>query len=149
MSLFLYILTRMASDLEDERTLQGLLQNFELRDEDLLTEITDLDLSEISTKIISDDWKRMNPYLNMEQNVVEDMEASFQDPLYKRRAYFQRWKKEKGSDANYKKIVLACLKCRNRRAAEDVLKLRKHSNKEKSFSDVQGNDVVVFSLIFE
>ena len=109
-----------------------LLQDFKLRDEDLNATITELDLSEISTNISSDDWKRMNPYLDMKQIAVSDIEAAFKDPVEKRREYFMRWRKEKGSGASYKKIVLACLKSSNRSGAEDVLKWCKSQSKESS-----------------
>ena len=88
----------------------------------------------------------MNPYLNMEQIVVSDIETSSKTPAEKRQAYFQRWRKEKGSGANYRKIIIACLKRSNRNGAEEILKLFKSHSTERNCCDQGKNDFIIHNF---
>ena len=111
----------MASGEYDE-----LLHRFDIQDRDLCATVTEPDLHEIATKIIDCDLRMISPWLDMEEKVARDIEIEHaaKDPAAKRLAYFEKWKKQKGSTgATYKKIVQAFLQNSSMISAEAICKL--------------------------
>ena len=121
-----------------------LLDCFKLKDEELSTAITDLHLQKISTDIISEDWGMLNPHLDMADIAVSDARTAYQNATDQRLEYLKKWKREKGSDATYKKMIVACLNISNKSYAEAICAL---FMKTHEISGNTGTVILVHSLL--
>ena len=68
-------------------------------------------------------WKRLIPHLNMKDITEDDINDHSGSPGEKRRIFLRKWKRMKGSEATYERLVSALLKIECKEDAEGVCQL--------------------------
>ena len=68
-------------------------------------------------------WKILIPYLKMKGITEDDVDAHSGSPREKRRIFLRKWKRVKGSEATYERLVCALLEIECRNEAEGVCQL--------------------------
>ena len=102
--------------------MSSLLEQYQLKEEDVSKQVTDLHINEISRSHCKK-WKSLPTYLEMEAIVASDIEKKPIEEEEKRNNFFSKWKEEKGSEATYKALIGALWKMRCREDAESICKL--------------------------
>ena len=96
-----------------------------LTEEEVSKKITDEHIEVISRSLCSQ-WKSLPAHLGLATIVVDDIDKSnVMDEREKRDKFLRTWKKEKGSEATYKKLIDGLLTIKCREDAEAVCKLLK------------------------
>ena len=106
-----------------DKIIRSLCVHFELADQDLDKVISDFHLDEIAQTRDIINWKSLPSLLGLRDNVAKDIDKDFTKDFDKRREFFQRWKRIKGSEATYRSLVKALLDINQRHEAEHVCKL--------------------------
>ena len=108
--------------------LDAFKHRYELTEDDLNQEISDSLLNQIALEHCAC-WKFLPPHLDLGNITVSDTTLSVPSSSErdKRLEFFQRWKRTKGSEATYKKLVAALLNIGEQQDAEMVCKLLKQS----------------------
>ena len=81
--------------------MSSLLEQYQLKEEDVNKQVTDLHINEISRSHCKK-WKSLPAYLEMEGIVAGDIDKKPIEEDEKRCEFFSKWKEEKGSEATYK-----------------------------------------------
>lgn len=86
-------------------------------------------------------WRPLHSYLELEEIVVSDIDRDCRhvEEADKRNAFFREWKRRKGSEATYRKLVYALLKTECRKDAENVCKLLAETLGRNSSSSSEAN----------
>jgi hypothetical protein len=94
----------------------------------------------ISTKHLDDlalshcrEWRKLPSRLEMDDIVVHDVDMEPIKEDRKRRAFFLKWKEIKGSEATYKKLIVALLAIRCRGDADGVCQMLRDSRSSGEF----------------
>ena len=113
------------SDTEDVDAFKG---HYNLSEDDLNQEISDSHLDQIALKHCAC-WKLLSPHLDLGNMTINDITLSLTlaTETDKRVEFFRQWKKVKGFEATYKKLVAALLKIDQKHEAGIVCKLLKQS----------------------
>ena len=101
--------------------LQEILKLGQLTEEDISKAVTEEDLDRIATV----DFRGLCSHLRMEDVDRHDADCEAKEEAGKRSAFFRKWKKMKGSNATYKKLIIAHLRTKNRNDAEKIAGLLK------------------------
>ena len=99
-----------------------LLDQFGLCEEEYKKKVTDRHLLAISRSYF-EKWKSLYPYLDMEQIDVTNAEQDGNGEENERQKFLERWKKKKGGDATYMKLISALLEVECKNDAEGVCEL--------------------------
>ena len=99
-----------------------LKEQYGLTEDDLDQEISQSHVDTISRRYCAC-WKLLPSNLQLDSIVVNDIENSTFDETERRHKFFRKWKKIKGSDASYKRLIIALLEVDDREDAEKVCKL--------------------------
>lgn len=70
-------------------------------------------------------WRMLYSHLELDKIVVSDVDRMNVSEEEKRQAFFAAWRKRKGTDATYERLLYALLKTGCREDAEGVYKLLK------------------------
>ena len=99
-----------------------------LSEDDLNQEISDSHLDQIALKHCAC-WKLLSPHLDLGNMTINDITLSLTlaTETDKSVEFFRQWKKVKGFEATYKKLVAALLKIDQKHEAGIVCKLLKQS----------------------
>ena len=117
-----YIFSYLDQSKMSDKILGSLCAHFELADQDLDKEISDLHLDEIArTRDIN--WKSLPSRLGLQDVVAKDIDKNFTKEFDKRQGFFQLWKRIKGYEATYRSLVKALLDINQRHEAEYVCEL--------------------------
>ena len=81
--------------------------------------VSDAHLEDIARSCCSG-WRSLPSRLEMRKIVVEDIDRLQVSEEEKRLEFFKRWKREKGSEATYKKLIDALVEINCREDAEEV-----------------------------
>ena len=102
--------------------------HYNLSEDDLNQEISDSHLDQIALKHCAC-WKLLSPHLDLGNMTINDITRSLTlaTETDKRVEFFRQWKKVKGFEATYKKLVAALLKIDQKHEAGIVCKLLKQS----------------------
>ena len=96
-----------------------------LTEEDVSKKITDEHIEVISRSLCRQ-WQFLPAHLGLETIVVDDIaKSNVMDEREKRDKFLRTWKKEKGSEATYKKLIDGLLTIKSREDAESVYELLK------------------------
>lgn len=89
-------------------------------------QVSDEDLDQLSSSCC-EDYRRLPPYLGVEAIVLSDIiiERELKSETDRRLAFFRKWKKIKGSGANYQALISALLKINCREDADKICVLVK------------------------
>ena len=90
----------MASD----QTMTSLMECFGLTEREWKKEIRKKHLQRI--QCYCRHWKKLIPYLSMEDITEYDIEHGSGSPKEKRQKFLSNWKQEKGSEATYEKLAI-------------------------------------------
>ena len=104
----------------------SLLSKYQLKEEHISKQVSDKLLDKIS-RTCCQKWRSLHPWLDMKGIVGQDIDELSTDGEGKRKAFLEKWKSVKGSEATYKKLVCALLEIECKDDAESVLKLIKES----------------------
>ena len=121
--------------------LPDLLQEMNLMAEDCKQMITDIHISEISSRSCKE-WKWLGPHLicNNSDIVVNDIDSKAIEEKEKRLKFLQKWVDQEGSGATYYKLIDALLKIPNKKDAEFVCRLVKQNPVKSSSEDVDSSN---------
>ena len=115
------------AELGDHDMLQGLLDHYCLKEDDVNSPVTDIHLEEIS-RSYCEEWNCLTPYLGMPTIVGSDVSHSATSTEKgKRYDFLTRWKHKKGRGATYKVLINALLKTESRKDAEGVCEMLQKS----------------------
>ena len=103
-------------------TVSSLLKQYQLKEEDVSKQVTDLHIDKISRSHCKK-WKSLPAYLEMEGIVASDIDMMPIEEEEKRNNFFSKWKEEKGSEATYKALIGSLLEIRCREDAESICRL--------------------------
>lgn len=125
----------MADGHSEAYTVSCLMKHFKLKEEHLERETSNCHLDKICLSCCRD-WRLLPSQLEMEDHVVENIECdgSIVGEVAKKRAFFLQWKRMKGFDATYKRLVTALLNIKSRKDAESVCKLLQGSHSQQIVS---------------
>ena len=109
-----------------EKELEDLLSHHQLSLDSTRVQISDEDLDQLSSSCC-EDYRRLPPYLGVEAIVLSDIiiERELKSETDRRLAFFRKWKKIKGSGANYQALISALLKINCREDADKICVLVK------------------------
>ena len=99
-----------------------LLKKYELNEDKCKLKVTECHLQEIAGRCCKD-WKWLQPHLQMDKIVVDDISGKAIDERDKRLEFFQKWVEKEGSDATYFRLIHALQKIGNKNDAEFVCTL--------------------------
>lgn len=102
-----------------DSSFQQILEHYRLTEEECEKEVSDKHI----TCFFCEEWKKLPPYLDLEATVAGDLERDFKTEEERREALLKKWKKRKGFEATYKKLITALLEINCREEAEQVCKL--------------------------
>ena len=111
----------MTMQVDTDGDLQDILEFTKLTEEDISKPVAENDLDKITTV----DFRGLCSHLGMEDIDRHEAECEAQSEAGKRGAFFRKWKNMKGSNATYKKLIIAHLKAKNRNNAEKIAGLLK------------------------
>ena len=103
-------------------TVSSLLEKYQIKDEDINTQVTDLHVDEIARSHCKK-WKSLPAHLQMEAIAAKDIDLKQIEEEQKRCDFLSKWKEEKGSEATYKVLIGALLKIKSREDAEGICKI--------------------------
>lgn len=106
--------------------LSSILERYELTEHDCEKIVSDCHVEDIS-RSHCEKWRMLPSHLRLESIIVNDAEREATTEEERRLVFFRRWKRERGSDANYKSLIRALLLMKYRGDAESVCKLLKNS----------------------
>ena len=115
------IILLMASSIE------SLIARYQLTEENVNREITDIHIDVISRYCCSK-WKSLPAHLKLATIVAEDINCKEVNEEDKRQTFLSTWKKKKGFEATYKTLISALLEIECRSETESVCKLLKDAN---------------------
>ena len=109
-------------------SMENVLTQYELTEDDCMKKITDKDLDSICNTC-SFPYGRMAPHLKVEQACAEDIkqDTNLRSESDRRSSLLKKWKQSKGSEATYKALLSALLGIERREDAEVICKLLKDS----------------------
>ena len=118
--------------------------HYNLSEDDLNQEISDSHLDQFALKHCAC-WKLLSPHLDLVNMTINDitLNLTLATETDKRVEFFRQWKKVKGFEATYKKLVAALLKIDQKHEAGIVCKLLKQSCQsvqEQSAEEQELND---------
>ena len=97
-----------------------LMRMYGLTEVDLKQKILITDIQELS-------WREVGPYLRtVKIQDIGDIDKDYHSQQEKRQALLALWKEKSGSDATYYSLVVAMLRAKKRKEAEEICKLRQN-----------------------
>ena len=103
-------------------TVSSICAHYGVNQEDLNKEISDLHLAKIVQSRCTR-WRSLPSHLELETNLLSDIDRDFPKEVEKRSEFFDQWKRQKGSEATYKRLMQALLDVKERHDAEYVCQL--------------------------
>ena len=127
-----------------EACLSDLIRHYELTDESKV--ISYAHLEEIS-RCCCEEWKSLPPYLGLGAIVASDIDKKQVEEHQKRHKLLLKWRKMKGSDATYEKLINALLMTKQVEDAEKVCEILKQSQatETQAFETAHGSSSSSFS----
>ena len=107
-------------------SIESLIARYQLTEENVNREITDIHIGVISRSYCSK-WKSLPSYLGLGTIVAEDINRTEVNEEDKRRTFLTTWKEKKGFEATYKTLISALLEIECKSEAQSVCDLLKHA----------------------
>ena len=101
-------------------TLEDCVKQFSISVELLDTTVSDKHIDEVSRFL---EWKRVAPYLKLDDSEVDKVNSDGKDELERRFKTLQKWKRKFSFKATYKSLIQALLDSGRAKHAEKVCKL--------------------------
>ena len=103
-------------------SLESIVDNHHLSEEDISKEITDGHI-EVISRSLCEKWRSLPPHVDLDSIVVKDIDRMQLEEGEKRGKFFGIWKEKQGSRVTYKRLIHALLKIECTQDAESVCKL--------------------------
>ena len=112
--------------MSDQEVYQKILKHYSLSPEVCRQKVSDDHLDKIS-RSYCEHWRDLETCLDLGPSMVKDIKRMQGDEAEKRREIFFGWKKRKGFDATYERLIRALLKIDCRQDAESICELLQES----------------------
>lgn len=127
-----------------KQKMDELISTFQLSEDSIAAPVSDMHIQEISRSHCRK-WRDLPAPLEMEDHHPDDIEHDFAKEVDRRKEFLKAWQSEKGSDANYKKLISGLLVIKCKQDAEYVCGLLRSTTNQ----DQEGNLSVCLSRYFQ